>query len=153
LGHVGGQQPTRQRGNAAPATQNQNQVAPAPDQPLNQAARDPRGRQAGEDSRQANSDSRQRRDGQSEEQDAAWLGVFLNERENERGATVAHVYPSGPAARAGLQSGDVIQHINGQQVASGNDLVAALEQMHPGDKAELSILRSNEPTKVTAILG
>ena len=29
---------------------------------------------------------------------------------------------------------------------SGDDLVAALEQMHPGDKAEISVLRNNEPT-------
>src|SRR4029079_1680019 len=81
------------------------------------------------------------------------LGVYLDQREGEQGATVSHVYPSGPAARAGLYSGDVIQQINGQQVATGKDLVAALEQFHPGDKAELSVLRNNEPTKLTATLG
>lgn len=148
------QQPARQPGNAGPAPQNQ--IAPAPAQPANQAVRDPR---ALENSRQparvdqANSDSRQRPSAQSEEQDAAWLGVFLRERDNERGATVAHVYPSGPAARAGLYPGDVIQQVNGQQVSNGNELVAALEQMHPGDKAEITVLRSNEPTKLTATLG
>jgi C-terminal processing protease CtpA/Prc len=134
--------------------QNQNQVAPTSNQPANQAARDPR---AIENSRQPartdQADVRQRQSGQSNEQDTAWLGVFLRERDGERGATIAHVYPSGPAARAGLYPGDVIQQINGQQVTSGSELVAALEQMHPGDKAEIIVLRNNEPTKLTATLG
>jgi membrane-associated protease RseP (regulator of RpoE activity) len=86
--------------------------------------------------------------------DSAWLGVFLNDNEeNERGAIVAQVYPSGPAARAGLQAGDVIQQVNGQQVTTSADLIAAIEEMQPGSKAELSLLRNNEPTKLTATLG
>jgi len=136
-----------------PQALNQNQpTAPAS---ANQAARDNR---APENPRQATrtdqgrNDSRQRQSGQ-EEQDAAWLGVYLDQREGEQGATVSHVYPSGPAARAGLYSGDVIQQINGQQVSTGKDLVAALEQLHAGDKADLSVLRNNEPTKLTATLG
>src|SRR5581483_3783721 len=149
---------TTQRGNAAPAPQyqNQNQNTPAAAQPTAQANRDARatenGRQAAR-ADQSRSDSRQRQGGQSEEQDSAWLGVYLSDRDSDRGATVAHVYPSGPAARAGLYPGDVIQQINGQQVSSGNDLVTSLEQMKPGDKIELSVLRNNEPTKVTATLG
>jgi C-terminal processing protease CtpA/Prc len=146
--------PQAQRGNARPASQNQ--VAPATDQPANQAARAPNAidnsRQAAGTDR-ASSDSRSRRSAQSEEQDAAWLGVFLSDRDNDSSATVAHVYPAGPAARAGIQSGDVIQQVNGQQVSSGQDLVAALEKMHPGDKAEINVLRNNEPTKLTATLG
>jgi C-terminal processing protease CtpA/Prc len=77
----------------------------------------------------------------------------LKQRDDERGATIAQVYPAGPAARAGLQPGDVIQQINGHQVANGNDLVSALDQQHPGEKAELNILRNDEQTKLTATLG
>jgi len=156
-----GQQPARQPGSPGFAPQNQNQVAPVPNQPANQATRDPRGqsRPTPENPRQAartdqaTPDTRQRQTGQSDDQDAAWLGVFLRERDNERGATVAHIYPSGPAARAGIYTGDVIQQVNGQQVSNGNELIAALEQMHPGDKAEITVLRNNEPTKLTATLG
>jgi len=86
--------------------------------------------------------------------DVAWLGVYLNDnQENERGAVVAQVYPSGPAARAGLYTGDVVQQVNGQQVATSADLIATIEEMQPGAKAELALLRNNEPTKVTVTLG
>jgi membrane-associated protease RseP (regulator of RpoE activity) len=146
-------QPPPQRTSAAPGPQNQNQN---PNQNTVAPARDPRALENPPQAArtdQARSDSRQRQGAQSDEQDAAWLGVFLNERATERGASVSHVYPSGPASRAGLQSGDVIQQINGQQVTSGKDLIDALDQMHPGDKAEISVLRDNEPTKLTATLG
>jgi membrane-associated protease RseP (regulator of RpoE activity) len=86
--------------------------------------------------------------------ETAWLGVYLNDNEeDEKGAIVAQVYPTGPAARAGLQFGDVIQQVNGQSVATSADLIAAIEEMQPGNKVELSLLRNNEPTKVTATLG
>jgi len=118
----------------------------------------PAGRQTGQVDRQASradransADSRQQR--LERHEDAAWLGIYLSQRDNERGATVAQVYPAGPAARAGLHSGDVIQQINGQQVSNGSDLVGMLDKLHPGDKAELSVLRNDEPTKLTATLG
>jgi len=132
-------------------TQPSNPAQPAAAGQLNQRGQQqpaPMDRQA----RLAN--SRQNRTRQNEEdEDAAWLGVFLNQREDEKGATINQVYPAGPAARAGLHSGDVIQQINGQQVSSGSELIEQLENLHPGDKAELSVLRSNEPTKVTVTLG
>jgi membrane-associated protease RseP (regulator of RpoE activity) len=139
------QQPQNANPNAAATTQ-QSSAAQAAGQQARQADR-----QASRTDRANSADSRQRRT--DEQEDAAWLGVFLNQRDNERGATIAQVYPSGPAARSGLQSGDVIQQINGQQIASGNDLVGTLEQLHPGDKAELSVLRNNEPSKLTVTLG
>lgn len=144
-----------------PQVGNQNPAAAA--QPANPSANDQRAQtqQAGQTDRQSGrmdrvnlSDSRQRRTAQHDEQeDAAWLGIFLSQSDNERGATVAQVYPSGPAARAGIYSGDVIQQINGQQVANGSDLLGVLDKLHPGEKAELTVLRDNEPTKLTATLG
>jgi len=171
-----GQNPTPQTARQPGAAQNANPNAPATAQPTNTAQAGQRGQaqpagqagapqagqagapQAAQGDRQtartdrANSaDSRQRRS--DEQEDGAWLGVFLKQRDDERGATIVQVYPAGPAARAGLQPGDVIQQINGHQVANGNELVGVLDQQHPGEKAELGILRNDEQTKLTATLG
>jgi membrane-associated protease RseP (regulator of RpoE activity) len=159
-----GQNPAPQTARQPGAAQNVNPNAPATAQPSSTAQAGQRGqaqpagqqaaqvdRQTGRTDRANSADSRQRRS--DEQEDAAWLGVFLSQRDNESGATVAQVYPAGPAARAGLQPGDVIQQISGQQVSNGSELVNVLEQFHPGDKAEISVLRNNEPTKLTATLG
>ena len=46
--------------------------------------------------------------------------------QNTKGLVVANVDPSGPAAKAGIQAGDVIQEINRQKVASAADIRSAL---------------------------
>ena len=90
----------------------------------------------------------------SQSENAAWLGVFLNDnQENQRGAMVMQVYPAGPAARAGLRPRDVITHINGQEVAGSVDLIAAIEQQEPGSKADFNVLRNDQELKLTATLG
>jgi hypothetical protein len=65
---------------------------------------------------------------------------------------VVQVYPAGPAARAGLWPGDIVQKVNGQQVDDSGSLISLIEKMEPGSKAELEVLRNNQPTKLTATL-
>jgi S1-C subfamily serine protease len=92
--------------------------------------------------------------GGSQNENTAWLGVFLNDnQDNQRGAMVMQVYPAGPAARAGLRPRDVITHINGQEVEGSADLIAAIEEQEPGSKAEFDIQRNNQEVKLTATLG
>jgi S1-C subfamily serine protease len=50
------------------------------------------------------------------------------------GAAVAGTLPSGPAASAGLQAGDVITSVDGHQITSPEGLQSALEPHHPGDQ-------------------
>src|SRR6266404_2635957 len=101
---AGGPQSSRQR-NVPPAqyqNQNQSQNAPTADQQLNQQSRDQRGqygqsdqsnRLSGRSDQYSRSSDRQSRGGQSDEQeDAAWLGVFLKQRGDDHGATIEHVY-------------------------------------------------------------
>jgi hypothetical protein len=85
--------------------------------------------------------------------DAPWLGVFLEQGDNdEPGARVNQVYPAGPAARAGVRGGDVIVAVNGGEVRSPAGLIQAIDQMQPGEKAELLVRRRDTDLKLNAVL-
>lgn len=58
------------------------------------------------------------------------------------GALVSSVDPQGPAAKAGLQPGDVILSVNGAAVQDSSDLPAMIAGLKPGSKAELQIWRN-----------
>jgi S1-C subfamily serine protease len=54
------------------------------------------------------------------------------------GAPVSSVQPNGPAAAAGIGSGDVITELGGTAIAQASDLTAALARYHPGDKVSVT---------------
>ncbi|CAM5365137.1 S1C family serine protease [Leifsonia shinshuensis] len=54
------------------------------------------------------------------------------------GATLAGVVDGGPAASAGLTSGDTITAIDGTAIGSSQDLTAALAAHHPGDSVAVT---------------
>ncbi|HZN35612.1 MAG TPA: PDZ domain-containing protein [Pirellulaceae bacterium] len=86
--------------------------------------------------------------------DAAWLGVFLQESERQQpGAQITQVYPAGPAARAGLRPGDVIQQVNQKPVTEPAELIGLIEEMKPGAKVELAVLRGQQQVTIPAVLG
>jgi S1-C subfamily serine protease len=66
-----------------------------------------------------------------------WLGVEL--RTAQDGVVVADVTSDGPAARAGLQAGDVIESIAGQRTRSVDDVVEALANERPGRKIAIEL--------------
>jgi serine protease Do len=69
------------------------------------------------------------------------------------GALVSSVDPGGPAAKAGLQAGDVILGVNGTAVNDSTDLPAQIASMKPGTKATLDIWRDKAKKQVTVTLG
>ncbi len=71
----------------------------------------------------------------------------------EKGAEISQVYPNGPAARAGLRSGDVITQVNGQKVDDAAELVAMIHEMKPQAKADLEVMRDNKSMKIPVTLG
>jgi serine protease Do len=81
-----------------------------------------------------------------------YLGISMNDVTPENahffnltdanGAIVAQVTPNSPAARAGLQNGDVIQQLNGKKLTNGSDLQLAIAGTTPGTKVQLGILRN-----------
>jgi putative serine protease PepD len=80
-----------------------------------------------------------------------FLGVRLADADN--GGQVVEVTSGSPAADAGLKQGDVIIEVDGEKVASGDDVRRAVAAGKPGDKLELTVRRNGETTTVTATLG
>ncbi|MES1203381.1 MAG: Do family serine endopeptidase [Pseudomonadota bacterium] len=88
-----------------------------------------------------------------------WLGVTIQPLdddiahslglENSHGALVANVAANGPAARGGVQQGDVILHFNGQPVADSRDLTQRVGAAAIGQPAELDILRNGQHRTLT----
>jgi serine protease Do len=67
------------------------------------------------------------------------------------GVMVSAVTPNFPAAKAGLQSGDVIVSIDGKPIKNGDELVAIISAKHPGQTVKLGYLRSGK--QMTAEVG
>src|SRR4051812_23284267 len=60
------------------------------------------------------------------------------------GAVVAQVAPSGAAAKAGLEPGDVITQYNGRPIAKSDDLVKAVVATKPGTSVPMKVLRNKQ---------
>lgn len=69
------------------------------------------------------------------------------------GAIASDVTPGGPAAKAGVKSGDVIVAIDGKKVEGSDDLTMDVISHSPGSTVTLDILRNNQPQKITVTLG
>jgi serine protease Do len=86
--------------------------------------------------------------------DRGWLGVSMQAidptlasalgLEESRGALIGGVEPDGPAARAGLQSGDVVTGVNGRRVVVPRDLAEAVGEQKPGATITLALQRDGK---------
>jgi S1-C subfamily serine protease len=63
------------------------------------------------------------------------------------------ITPGGPAAKAGLQPGDVIVAFGGQPVQSMNDLTTDIRSHRPGDTVQIAYLRNGARHSATLVLG
>lgn len=92
-----------------------------------------------------------------------WLGVVIQEvnkdlaesfgLEKPAGALVAQVLQDGPAAKGGLQVGDVILNLNGQPIVMSADLPHLVGALKAGDKAELDVMREGGRKMLTMTVG
>ena len=70
------------------------------------------------------------------------------------GALVNSVEDGGPAAKAGLQPGDVILQINGVHIDRSGDLPEQVADIKPGTTVPLQVMRQGKPVtlSVTCLL-
>ncbi|HXF35561.1 MAG TPA: trypsin-like peptidase domain-containing protein [Actinomycetota bacterium] len=61
----------------------------------------------------------------------------------DAGALVLEVAPGGPAARAGLQRGDVIVGFGGRPVEGSDGLGALIRSRRPGDRVEVAVVSAD----------
>ena len=92
-----------------------------------------------------------------------WLGVkiqtvtddiaeTLGVKENT-GALISGVTPGGPAAKAGVEAGDVVMKFDGKDVASMRGLPRAVSQTQVGRTVDLEILRKGQKKVLRVVVG
>jgi serine protease Do len=69
------------------------------------------------------------------------------------GALVADVTPGSPAAKAGIERGDIILALNGQPVNEPDDLSVRIAETAPGTTVHLKISRNGQTRDVAVVLG
>ncbi len=71
----------------------------------------------------------------------------------KNGVLVQEVQPGGPADKAGLKPGDIINTIDGRNIKDGEDLVNEIASRKPGSAVRLGYMRDGKPADTTVTIG
>jgi serine protease Do len=92
-----------------------------------------------------------------------WIGVQIQPvttdiadslgMKKAEGALVAEPQASGPAAKAGIESGDVITAVNGESVKDARELARTIGGLAPGAAVKLNVLHKGQDKVVNLTLG
>src|SRR5258705_12747020 len=92
-----------------------------------------------------------------------WIGVQIQPVTSDiadslgmkkaEGALVAEPQANGPAAKAGIQSGDIITAVNGQSIKDARELARIIRCLAPGSAVKLNILHKGKSKVVNLTLG
>ena len=92
-----------------------------------------------------------------------WIGVQIQPVTSDiadslglksaRGALVSQPQDNSPAFKAGVQAGDIITAVNGEEVKDARDLAKKIGAMMPKNEVKLSILRDGKQRTVALTLG
>jgi serine protease Do len=75
------------------------------------------------------------------------------ELKEKGGALLSDLEPGGPAAKAGLQRGDVVLALNGQPVDDSNAFRLKISMTAPGSTVRLKISRNGSEKEIPVVLG
>ncbi len=91
-----------------------------------------------------------------------WIGVSIQELDentakalglkNAEGALIGSVMEGEPAAKAGMEAGDVVVQLNGKTIDSASALLHAIAAESPGTKVRLTVMRAGKPKTLTVTL-
>lgn len=70
-----------------------------------------------------------------------------------QGVVVSQVHANSPAARAGLEPGDIILAVNGKTIKNSYEVRNMIGLMQIGESVDLEVLRGNERKTVNAVIG
>ena len=73
--------------------------------------------------------------------------------ENKQGAAISRIENNSPAAKAGLEPGDIIVAANGKAVKNSQDINNIIGLLQIGDKVSIEFFRGNEKKEVTTMIG
>ena len=92
-----------------------------------------------------------------------WFGVGIQEVTKSlaeslqlgtpKGALITSVETDSPAAKGGVQPGDVVVRVNGQSITESGDLPHVVGMITPGDKAQVDIYREGRRKTLTVVVG
>jgi serine protease Do len=92
-----------------------------------------------------------------------WIGVQIQPvtadiadslgMKKAEGALVAEPQANGPAAKAGIQSGDVITGVNGEPVKDAKELARTIGGLAPGNAVKLNVLQKGQDKVINLTLG
>jgi S1-C subfamily serine protease len=83
-----------------------------------------------------------------------YLGVSVDDAAatGQDGAIVREVASGSPAAKAGLQVGDLVTAVDGKAVQDAGEMVASIRSHKPGDKVTITVNRNGNQTTISATL-
>jgi membrane-associated protease RseP (regulator of RpoE activity) len=90
--------------------------------------------------------------GSTTNSNAGFLGVGVQTSTDGKGVQVTDVADSSPAAKAGLQQGDVITQIDGKDITNAVALRNAIQAKSSGDQISVTYTRNGTPNTVQVTL-
>lgn len=88
-----------------------------------------------------------------------WLGVAIQNLTDEmassfdytdtEGALIGQVQPGSPAAKSGMQQGDIVISFNGQKIKDVNQLRNLVADTSPGSSVPVTVFRNGKQVKLT----